>query len=402
MARIALALLASAVCLLLMREAARIGFSRLLTRYALITNSLPAADQAVQITPSDPEAHRARALILNRLRRPAEAEASLEVATSLRDGPEDLWIELGNTREELGDREGALTAFDQAVRSAPYYAHTHWQRGNLLLRMGRHDEAFSDLRQAAAANRKYFPTLIDLAWGLTGEAGKTEALLQLQNDNDRLAFARFLAGKGKAADVIDQARLLSTPLSDENKTELIRLLSAARKFNEAFELWRGHKPEEEIINGSFEEPLVLDTVVFHWGLSQVQSKVKVAVDVYERAQGERSLQIAFDGEWDPGATLLAQTILIEPGRRYRLKFFVKTKDLVTGGPPRIVLTDAMNDRIITKSEPFPSGSGSWSEMNVDFTAPSRSIVINLLRDTCASSPCPIFGVVWLDDFSLQK
>src|ERR1700754_5089320 len=102
-----------------MREAARIGFSRLLTRYALITNSLPAADQAVQITPSDPEAHRARALILNRLRRPAEAEASLEVARSLRAGAEDLWIELGNTREELGDREGALAPFDQAARSAP-------------------------------------------------------------------------------------------------------------------------------------------------------------------------------------------------------------------------------------------------------------------------------------------
>ena len=385
-----------------MRDAARIGFSRLLTRYALITNSLPAADQAVQITPADPEAHRARALILNRLHRPAEAEASLETATSLRDGPEDLWIELGNTREELGDREGALAAFDRAVRSAPYYAHTHWQRGNLLLRMGRYDEAFADLREAAARNRKYFPNLLDLAWGLTGDARKTEALLQLQDDNDRLAFARFLASKGRATDVVDQVRLLSAPLSDENKDELVRLLSASKRFNEAFELWRGRKPEEGIVNGSFEEPLVLNKVVFQWSLLQGQPKVKLAVDVYERARGARSLQIAFDGESDPGATLLWQTILIEPGRRYQLKFFVKTKDLVTGGPPRIVLTDAMNDRIIAKSEPFPSGSGEWSEMNVEFTAPSQSVVINLIRDNCASTPCPIFGVVWLDDFSLQK
>lgn len=402
MARIALALLASAVCLLLMREAARIGFSRLLTRYALITNSLPAADQAVQITPSDPEAHRARALILNRLRRPAEAEASLEVATSLRDGPEDLWIELGNTREELGDREGALAAFDRAVSSAPYYAHTHWQRGNLLLRMGRYEEAFADLREAAAANKKYFPNLLALAWGLTGDARATEALLQLQNENDRLTFAQFLAGKGRATDVVDQVRLLSNPLSEENKDELVRLLSASKKFSEAFELWRGGKPEEGIVNGSFEEPLVLDKVVFHWGLLQSQPKVKLAVDVYERASGARSLQAAFDGEWDLGATLLWQTILIEPGRRYQLKFFVKTKDLVTGGPPRIVLTDAINDRIIAKSDPFPSGSGEWSEMKVDFTAQSQAIFINLVRDNCASSPCPIFGVVWLDDFSLQK
>ena len=50
-ARVAFAFLAIAVCLLLMREAARIGFSRLLTRYALTANSLQAADQALQLTP---------------------------------------------------------------------------------------------------------------------------------------------------------------------------------------------------------------------------------------------------------------------------------------------------------------------------------------------------------------
>ena len=69
-ARVAFALLAIGVCLLSMREAARIGFSRLLTRYALATNSLPAADQAVQLTPGDADAQRARALVLNRLGRP--------------------------------------------------------------------------------------------------------------------------------------------------------------------------------------------------------------------------------------------------------------------------------------------------------------------------------------------
>ena len=401
-ARVALALLVIGVCLLVVREAARIGFSRLLTRYALTTNSLPAADQAVQLTPADPEAHRARGLILNRLRRPDEAEASLAMATSLRDGPEDLWIELGNTREELGDREGALTAFDQAVRVAPYYAHTHWQRGNLLLRMGRYEEAFADLRQAAAANRKYFPNLLDLAWGLTSNARETADLVQLRDDTDRLAFARFLAGKGKAADVVDQVRLLSAPLSDENKTELVRLLTASRNFKEAFELWQGRNSEAGIVNSGFEEPLVFDNVAFRWGLSQGQPKVKLAVDVSEKAGGSKSLQISFDGDWDTGATLLWQTVLIEPGQRYRLKFFVKTKDLVTGGPPRIVLADATNDQILVKSDPFPSEGGSWSEMNVEFTASSQAIVINLARDNCASAPCPIFGVVWLDDFSLQQ
>lgn len=387
-----------------MRDAARIGFSRLLTRYALTTSSLPAADQAVQLTPTDAEAHRARALVLNRLRRPAEALASLEVATSLRDGPEDLWIELGDTREELGDRDGALKAFDQAVRAAPYYAHTHWQRGNLLLRMGRYEEAFADLRAAAARNTQYLASTIDLAWGLTGDAGDAEALLQLRDDHDRLAFARFLARQGKGAEVVDQVRLLATPLSDENRDELMRLLSASRGSTGIIGLLSASRKPGEILNGGFEEPLTLGDATLGWIVSERRPSPKLAVDVSQQHGGQRSLRVSFEGEWDASEPLLSQTIVVQPAATYQLSFAVKTKDLVTGGPPQIVLTDVTKDQILRagKSDPFTSSSASWQTMKIEFKAESAAVVIGLTRDDCSSSPCPIFGVVWLDDFSLRK
>ena len=401
-ARVALALLVISVCLLAMRDAARIGLSRLLTRYALTTNSLPAADEAVQLTPADPEAHRARGLILSRLRRPAEAEASLEVATSLRDGPEDLWIELGNSREELGDNEGALAAFDRAVRAAPYYAHTHWQRGNLLLRMGRYEEAFADLRQAAASNRKYFPNLLDLAWGLTANARETEALVQLRDDTDRLEFARLLARKGKGIEVVEQIRLLDTRLSDENRDELMRLLNASRSPDEIVGLVTVARKLEEILNSGFEESLVLHESMNGWIVSQRQKNPKLAIDVSERLGGQRSLQISFEGEWEAGSPLISQMIAVNPDVTYRLSFGVKTKDLATGGPPRIVLTDTTGSQILAQSEPFPSPNASWQTMTVEFKPQSKAVVISLRRDNCNSSQCPIFGTAWLDDFSLQK
>lgn len=386
-----------------MREAARIGFSRLLTRYALTSNSLPAADQAVQLTPSDPEAHRARALILNRLRRPADAVASLEIATSLRDGPEDLWIELANTKEELGDREGALAALDRAVRAAPYYAHTHWQRGNLLLRMDRYDEGFAELREAALRNRKYFPNLLDLAWGLTADVEKTEALVQFRDDDDRLTFAKFLARKGKGAEVVDQVRLLTTPLSDENRDELARLLTAAKSSTGVRELLAGNKKVEEITNAGFEEPLLVDNGQNGWLVSQTQTGPKLALDVSEKLSGQRSLQVNFAGEWDAGTPLISQTVFVHEFAAYRLSFAVKTKDLVTGGPPRIVLTNAVDNQILAESEPLAETAGTWQTMNINFSAPADGVVvIRLVRKNCTSSPCPIFGVVWLDDFSLQK
>jgi tetratricopeptide (TPR) repeat protein len=406
--RVVLALLAIGVCLLLMQSAARIGFSRLLSRYAIGANSLAAADQAIQLTPSDAEAHRARATVLNRLHRPAEARGSLETATSLRSQHATLWLELGATREELGDTEAALAAFDQAVRYAPRYAETHWQRGNLLLRMGRHDEAFADLRQAAVSNRKFFPALIDLAFGLTGGDGwRMAKLLQINRDEDRLELLRYLARKGRGGDVVAQLGFFQSYIVwGENRKELVRLLFAAKAYGAAFHLRKGVEPlpTGELFDGGFEEPLVVNNPDFGWVVSSGPAKPKLAIDVAERFAGDKSLQVSFSGEWDTSTPLLSQTLVLETGR-YRISFALKTKDLVTGGPPRIVLTDAMNEQILAASETFPQSTGSWRQFTVEFRAVAddeAAVVISLKRENCASLPCPIFGTLWLDEFVLEK
>src|ERR1043165_6345912 len=158
--RVAVTIILIVFYLLLIQASAGFVFSRMLARFAVIENSIAAADQAVQLTPSDAEVHRARSTILNRLQQPAEAAKSLATAASLRYRDDYLWIELGNTLEELRDTDGALAALDQAVHWAPHYAHTHWQRGNLLLRMRRPADAFTELRLAASANPAYTPNLI--------------------------------------------------------------------------------------------------------------------------------------------------------------------------------------------------------------------------------------------------
>jgi tetratricopeptide (TPR) repeat protein len=399
--RVALTLLAIALCLFLIQASARFGFSRLLTRYALISNSVSVADEAVLLSPSDPEAHRARATILNRLQMPGEAVKSLETAATLRYRDDYLWIELGNTKEELGNTEGALAAMDQAVHWAPYYAHTHWQRGNLLLRRGQPVEAFAELRKAAATNPTYFPNLIDLAWGVSrGDVKVTEDLIGITNDNERLALIRFLAVKGEGNEVLHQLRLLSRPMFPENIKEIIRLLLAAKAFRQASELWDGSGPP--ILNASFEEPFVLNDNGFGWIVSPNQIKNHLAVDVSE--DGTKSLQIRLDGVWTPDTPLLSQTIIVEPETTYRLTFSVKTKDLVTGGPPIITISDATNNQLLGKSENLPTATSPWVSLNFDFTTlpNSQAAVIRLQRNNCDSSQCPIFGTLWLDQFRIEQ
>jgi len=401
-----LLILAIGSCLFLIQASARFGVSRIFVRYALATNSIEGADEAVQLTPSDPEAHRARATIFNRLQKPDEAAKSLEKATALRYRDDYLWIELGNTREELGDTEAALAAMDQAVRWAPYYAHTRWQRGNLLLRMGRANDAFTDLRSAAVANPRYAPNLIDLAWGISRNDPKTtEALLDIKNDKERLALIRYLARNGKGREVLDEIRLLSAPLSTENKGEVARLLFDARAFNQSYVLLRpaGADRVPLLLNSGFEDPLVLNESGFDWIIAP-QQKNRLAIDVSEKSSGAKSLQINLDGAWTPGTPLLSQTFVVDPNTSYRLSFAVKTKDLVTGGPPLIVVNDAANNQLLARSENFPTATSPWTKLSFDFTTlpTSQAAVIRLQRNNCDSSPCPIFGTLWLDEFSIEQ
>lgn len=408
MLRTVIAILAIACCLLLIWAAARVGYARLLGKYAVVGRSLPAADQAVQLASSDPEVHRARARLLNQLNRHDEARKSFEIAASLRYRDDYLWLELGATREELGDSAAALAAFDQAVRWAPYYAHTHWQRGNLLLRIGRYSEALEDLRAAAASRKSFLPNFIDLAWGLSrGEVKTVEQLVQLDNDQDRFTFARFLAAKGKGAECLAHVRLLGAPLSEQNRSELVQQLIAAKAFRAAFELWRTDESLKPpvILNGGFEEPLrnPFSDAGFGWYVF-AKTEARVAADQSEKLSGGKSLLVAFNGEWKAAGDVLSQRVVVDPERRYRLSFGVKTKELVTGAPPALVIQDAATNQRLALSQPFPAPGSDWQTISFEFQTPpgTEAIVLELTRVESTCTPCAIFGTLWLDDFLIES
>lgn len=402
--RSVVALVGIAWCLLAMQSAAEFGFARLLGKYAVAANSIAAADQAVALAPVDADVHRARARVLNRQQMPGEARKSFEIATRLRYRDDYLWLELGATRDELGDTAAALAAFDQAVRWAPYYAHTLWQRGNVKLRLGRYDEAFADLRAATASKNSLLPSLIDLAWGLSrGDVKTAEQLIQIDNDQERLAFAGFLAQHGKGNECIAQLRLLGTPLSEQNRQELVQQLIAAKAFRTAFELWRPDTtaPQPVIVDGGFEE-LPRNWIVdrgFGW-FSVGKIEPAVESDEAEKLSGKKSLRLRFNGDWKAPNHTISQRIVVEPEKRYRITFGVKTKDIVTGGPPAIVVKDAVTNERLAQSEAIPGPSSNWQTMQFEFsTKPeTEAILLEFTRLLDGCSPCPIFGALWLDDF----
>ena len=76
---------------------------------------------------------------------------------------------------------------------------------------------------------------------------------------------------------------------------------------------------------------------------------------------------------------------------------------MTGGPPLFTVSDATTNQLLGKSENFPS-TESWRMLSFTFTslATTEAAVIRLRRNNCDESPCPIFGVLWLDEINIQS
>lgn len=416
--------IALAACLLMIWTTARAGLSRLLSESVVRSSQTPSesqsegvetADWAVRLTPSDPVAHRARAVALMDAGLREDAIREYERAVALRPSHYTLWVELGRARDRLDDQQGALAAFTEAARLAPYYAQPHWQLGNVLFRMGRREEAVMELRRAAASDLTMLPAAIDLAWGAyRGDARAVEQAFAPRTAEWRLALARFFARHGKPDEALAQFRAAGQIPDDERRAFLLDLLTA-RQFAAAYEVWssvaqarNGERLDGigQITDGSFESGLKFDDPGFGWQLARGAPALRFSLDTAEPKEGMRSVRIDFNGEYNPALAIMTQLALVEPKARYRLHFASRAEEMVTGGLPVVTVSDASSSgpRSLAESSPLPQGSSPWQDQTIEFTTGDQTsaVLISVVRQGCGSGPCPIFGRLWLDQFSLEK
>ena len=405
MTRLVVSIAGIVVCLLIIWINAQAGLSRLLGKYAFLNDSREAADTSVSLTPNDPEAHRVRAAVLYRLKQVPEAAKELEQAIALRPRDDYLWLELAMIRDELDDPAGAELAFNESVRLAPFYAFPRWQRGNFYLRQHRFEEAFADMRQAAAGNPVFIPNLIDLAWAISGgDVKAVERLAQINDGETRAAFAGLLAKKGKAREAVEQLAL-ARDVSEQTRNQIVRDLISAKAFSEGYRVWTKLNNYEmgTVYDGGFEGTLGFDEFGFGWRLSKSIQGVKLSADSTQPQSGTRSLLIEFNGDSNPGSPIVSQLVVIAPSRRYQVNFSGRTRDLVSGGLPVVVISDAESSKRLGESPAVRPDMTEWRTLSFEFEADSASkaVMLSVQRQGCTTGPCPIFGSVWLDSFSMQ-
>jgi tetratricopeptide (TPR) repeat protein len=400
---------------------ARAGASRLLSETAprlaftdYESQALPLADDAVRLSPSDPEAHYARAAALAQEGDAGAAVAELERVAELRPRYYQTWLKLGRARERAGDAGGALGAYRESVRLAPLYAEPRWQLGNTLLREGSLDEAFAELRRAAASRPQLLPYTLELAWhAYGGDARSVERAVAPQTDGARVALARFFARHGRAEDALALWHEAKGGAGDEERRALVADLIAAGKFREAHAVWTvdsknagskdaGSVDNDSMTDGGFESQEGGDEQGFGWRFAPKAARVAVSLDQSSPHGGARSLLLKFDGSPDTNTRFASQLAVAESDAHYRLRFAARAENLVSGATPVVSVLSAVGDRVLAQSAPLPRDTTGWREYELEFTAPDDAVLIVIRRPGCEAPACPIFGRAWFDDFTLRK
>lgn len=378
-------------------------------------NAAAAAEIAGNMAPSDPLPMWLKATVAKNdfnLERSRSSIGLFEATVRLAPADFRWWIELGRSYEQADLPEKAEAAMKRAIELAPFYTFPRWQLGNFYLRQGRSDEAFAELRKATENNQLYREQVFSLAWDYFGKDTAQLEKVIADKPDVYASLALFYGARGQAADSLR----IWNRLGDEDKAAHPQFLSVIaqglyekRYFPEALEFAKqlGMDPDaqpETITNGGFERGLGDEKETrFGWKVTRNDSKLDISADATVHREGSRSLKLNFRSYAKPELYNVLQTVVVQPGKNYRLKFWLRTENLRSAGAPQLQILNANDDKLITNSAAYPTGTNDWQEITVEFTAPENCNGVNIrtVRGFCGDN-CPIVGMLWYDGFELKR
>lgn len=375
---------------------------------AAAPNAVAISGAAAGMAPGDPMAMR---LAAETAADPDETIRSYEWAVRLAPGDYRWRVDLARALAQDDRSERAEAEFLQAVALAPEYAAPRWHLGNFYFRQNRPNEALVELKKAAANHETYRDQVFSLLWDYFGKDADRLAEI-IDNPASRAHLAYFLAARGIADAALrnwdhlseaDKARYSYRAVSIADGLYIKRHFPEALSFSKQLGKALDAEPER-ISNPSFETTIgEADQSRFGWQAFRTEAKVEITPDSKTRRSGSRSLRATFRGFSKPQLANIYQAVVVEPGAEYHLRFWVRTDDLKSLGPPLLEVLNGVDDKTLVRTKPFSAGTTDWQQITLEFRTPENctGIFIRTIRDYCGED-CPITGSFWYDDFELKR
>ena len=387
--------------------------------FVMDENSIQVAKTAESLAPRDPLTHwRLADVLLKKLPPEQLGQVTAEYEEAVRLSPNDyrLWMMLGTALEQSGDTKRGEEALRQATELAPSYVYPHWYLGNLLLRTARYDEGFAELRRASDADPEFRPQLFNLAWQIYNEDFDGLKIAVGTTAEARAGLALYLFGR----QLIDEGLRMWNTLSESEKRAnrsagflVVSSLVGARRFHDAMRVWDELAPDESsraatdrIMDGGFEDEITRGPEeVFAWQVKQAP-QMQIGIDPAQSHTGVRSMRLLFQVRSKLESINVSQLVPVLPNQQYDFEYYVKTEKLQSGSTPVVQIFEAANSSVLASSESAGTGDNDWKRVATSFkTGPkTEAVMVRIVRGGCGDETpvCPIFGIIWYDDFRFQR
>ncbi|MFN5065918.1 MAG: tetratricopeptide repeat protein [Aphanizomenon sp.] len=130
------------------------GLSEVYRKSNQLDKALAAINQAIQLQPNNPNLYNEKWAVLSALKRYKEAAAAINKAIELSPRAA-FYLNQGIVRNELGDKQGAIDDFNQAIKINPNLALAYSNRGVVRNELGDKQGAIDDYNQAIKINPNY-------------------------------------------------------------------------------------------------------------------------------------------------------------------------------------------------------------------------------------------------------
>jgi Flp pilus assembly protein TadD/4-amino-4-deoxy-L-arabinose transferase-like glycosyltransferase len=172
----------------------------------------------------------------------------LEQDVQQRPDEPDSWRTLGQVRDSLGDREGAIAALVRATDLAPRFAHALQHLGALYISYGRYADAAAVLERCVKADPGHPLGWVHLARAYVGAGDWQSAVYSAQRATEvnpahgegwlYLGIALRHTGEFASAEPVLRRAMAMLPKEPNPSNQLARCLAAMNRTSEAIELLR--------------------------------------------------------------------------------------------------------------------------------------------------------------------
>jgi hypothetical protein len=314
----------------------------------------------------------------------------------------DAWLKLAEAESETGNVNIArkIVVFCDARAGQVL----RWKQAHTLLAHDLDEEDIFRKNLNYLVDRKKW--LGDLFFLLdTHTKNQTDQAISLLAPANRPAYLEWLIQweKVAAAQTVWAAIAAGGGVTDALLENYVHFLVSQKRMVTATALWQQHAGKFGMTNPNFEKEISGKGFGWRMHVSKEEKAWQGRRVFGQSHQGAHALQISFYGrenlDWHP----IYQVVPVTPEKPHQLTFWWKSKGITTDQGPFVEIYGYDADGLYQKS-PMVLGSRDWSQEKVTFTPPANchAVIVQLCRNESLRFDNKIRGVLWVDDFSIQR